>query len=86
MILQIYAVKDSATDQFGSPMFLMAAGQATRSFVDQVNKQEQDNPLYMHPDDYSLYHLGEFDTNAGTFNAKAPELVIRGKDAKVKQS
>lgn len=82
MILQVYAVKDTATDQFGTPMFLIAAGQAVRSFRDQVNKNDPENPLYLHPDDYILYSMGEFDTVSGIFTTTPPALVIRAKDCK----
>jgi len=34
MILRIFSVRDSATSQFGNPMFLIADGQAIRSFQD----------------------------------------------------
>lgn len=80
MITLIFCVKDRATDNFGNPMFLMATGQATRSFSDEVNRKEAGNQLNMHPDDFDLYQLGTFDSETGTFQSYAPELVVRGKD------
>jgi len=76
----IFCVKDRATDMFGTPMFLMATGQATRSFSDEVNRKEAGNQLNMHPDDFDLYQLGTFDSESGSFLTHAPELVVRGKD------
>lgn len=76
----IFCVKDRATNLFGTPMFLMATGQATRSFSDEVNRKEAGNQLNSHPDDFDLYTLGFFDSDAGAFETFAPELVVRGKD------
>lgn len=76
----IFCVKDRATNLFGTPMFLMATGQATRSFSDEVNRKEAGNQLNMHPDDFDLYQLGYFDSDDGSFETHAPELVVRGKD------
>lgn len=80
MKLGIYVVKDRATDVFGQPMFLMASGQAVRSFTDEINRDAADNQLFRHPDDFDLYDLGEFDNESGEFDTFAPRLVTRGKD------
>lgn len=82
MKLKIYVVRDTATDQYGNPMFLIASGQAMRSFTDEVNRAEKDNQMYMHPDDFELYELGEYETATGKFETKEPELKLRGKDVK----
>lgn len=84
MKLLIFAVRDRATDMFGNPMFLMADGQAIRSFTDEINNGDVKNPLFMHPDDYDLYKLGEFDTSTGLFETGRPEQVSIGKMVKVR--
>lgn len=76
----IFCVKDRATNMFGNPMFLVATGQATRSFSDEVNRKAADNQLNLHPDDFDLYVLGQFDSDDGSFETHAPDLVVRGKD------
>jgi Phage ORF5 protein len=80
MKMHIFSVKDRATDQFGAPMFMLAEGQAKRSFSDEVNRQAQDNQLYQHPDDFDLYFLGHWYSENATFEVEAPTLVVRGKD------
>lgn len=80
MILRICAVKDTAVQEFGTPQFVMANGQAVRSFKDEVNRRADDNALSKHPDDYEMYSVGEFDTASGLFVTHPPELLIRGKD------
>lgn len=85
MKLHIYCVRDTAIAQYGNPMFLVARGQAIRSFTDEVNRASDDNQMYKHPDDFELYELGEYDSTEAKFETKTPELVIRGKDIKVRE-
>lgn len=80
MILEIFCVKDRATETFGNPMFLISAGQAIRSFGDEINRAAEDNQLYKHPDDFDLYSLGKWSSDNGTFSVDAPTVVVRGKD------
>lgn len=84
MKMKIYAVRDRATDQYGTPMFFVASGQAMRSFTDEINRAEKDNQLYQHPDDFDLYELGEYETNTGKFETKEPEMKVIGKDVKLR--
>jgi len=85
MILEIFAVRDRATDAFGNPMFLQSHGQAIRSFTDEVNRSEKDNPLYQHPDDFDLYCLGKYDTEFGTFIQDVPpKQILLGKTCAIR--
>lgn len=84
MKLKMFAIRDRATDSFGNPMFLISAGQALRSFTDEVNRADKDNQLYQHPDDFDLYSLGEYETNSGTFDATLPSMVAAGKTVAIR--
>lgn len=84
MKLFIFAVRDSASDQFGNPMFLISSGQAMRSFTDEVNREAPDNLMFQHPDDFELFELGEFDTVSGVFDTTRPISVTSGKAAKIR--
>lgn len=84
MKIQIYAVRDRATDQYGNPFYTLAHGQAIRGFTDQVNGKEN-NELAHHPEDFDLYHLGEYETETGHFTTKDPEMIAIGKNVKVKE-
>jgi len=77
----VVAVFDSATGTFGQPFFVPAEGAAVRSFRDEVNRSAADNSLFMHPEDYTLYALGKYDDEEGTFEGNKAVLV-RGKDMK----
>lgn len=80
MKLHMFAIRDIATTQFGNPMFLMTKGQAIRGFTDEVNRKDENNMLNKHPEDYELYELGTFETEAGTFETSSPKQVITGKE------
>lgn len=84
MKLQMFAVRDRATDMFGTPMFLQSRGQAIRSFTDEVNRQAEDNQLYRHPEDFDLYFMGVFSTDDGSFDACRPEQLVIGKDVAIR--
>jgi len=85
MRLYIFAVRDIATAQYGTPMFLIAEGQAVRSFSDEINRSAADNALYMHPDDYELFFLGAYDTETGKIDPLPdPKSIVAGKTVKVR--
>lgn len=84
MILNICTVKDRAADAYGRPMFVPSTGVAIRSFSDEINRNNADNQLYNHPDDFDLYELGSFDDNTGLFSLhEQPKLLSLGKQVKI---
>ena len=80
----ICTVKDRAADAYGRPMFVPSAGVAIRSFSDEINRNNADNQLFNHPDDFDLYELGEFDDNSGLFSLhEQPKLLSLGNQVKI---
>jgi hypothetical protein len=80
----ICTVKDRAADAYGRPMFVPSAGVAIRSFSDEINRNNAENQLYNHPDDFDLYELGEFDDNTAIFSLhEQPKLLSLGKQVKI---
>lgn len=79
----VFAVRDRAADSFGAPFVQVARGQAIRSFSDEINRAAPDNQLYLHPDDFDLFELGEFDDSTGLYNTAIPKQIAVGKDLKV---
>ena len=80
----IVSIHDTATQAFGRPVFTHSSGQAIRSFTDEVNREDAGSDLYKHPDDFTLYLLGEFDDSTGHMQSLAtPSVLIRGKDARI---
>lgn len=84
MKLVLCTVKDRAADAYGRPMFVPSVGVAIRSFSDEVNRDDPENQLNRHPDDFDLYELGEFDDNTGLFALhEQPKLLSLGKQVKI---
>lgn len=84
MKLVLCTVKDRAADAYGRPMFVPSVGVALRSFSDEVNREDSENQLNKHPDDFDLYELGEFDDNTGLFALhEQPKLLSLGKQVKI---
>ena len=67
--LFVVAVYDSAAETYMQPWFVTAKGLAIRSFMDEVNRAAEGNPLYAHPDDFRLVYLGEYDNVSGVFHS-----------------
>lgn len=63
----IVCVRDIKADLFHTPGFVPTIGGAIREFGDQVNREDKANLLYQHPEDFELYHLGNYDDNSALF-------------------
>jgi len=80
MKMEIVAIHDRAADAFGRPFFCNALGQAIRSFQDEINRSGENNEMNRHPDDYDLFHLGEYDDNTGALTSlEEPKQIAIGK-------
>lgn len=85
MKLKVFAVRDSATAQYGTPMFLISEGQAIRSFSDEVNRNAENNQIFAHPDDFELFSLGSFDTDTAVMECVSPPVsLVTGKSVKIR--
>jgi len=78
MNLQMFSIKDQAIDEFDRPFFSPSTGLAIRMFGDEINNDQ--SPMHRHPTDYTLHHLGTFDTTSGEFVTIPPVQVSRGVD------
>lgn len=73
-------VRDVKADGFATPFFLPTLGLAERSFSDEVNRA--DSTMNLHPDDYSLYHVGYFDEEQGRLEPlDVPVLLMQASQA-----
>lgn len=72
----VVAVYDARVQAFLNPIFCTTKGEAIRSFSDAVADDRA--PFKAHPEDYSLFVLGEFDEGLGVFDntVPAPELLV----------
>jgi len=69
MLVQIFAIYDSKAESYLQPFFSQTRGSAIRAFTDSVNDTTGESQFAKHPEDYTLFHLGEFDDQ----NAKLTE-------------
>lgn len=83
MRYKIVAVRDRAADVFAQPFFVASIGVAIRSFTDEVNRKDENNGFYKHPEDFDLYLMGEYDDSDGSFECMQPKQICVGKDVRV---
>ncbi|WNK12856.1 MAG: nonstructural protein [Microvirus sp.] len=77
----VLAVFDAAVGAFARPIFVPSQGLGIRVFMDEVGRKAADNPMQAHPQDFSLFRLGEFDEKSGMFESLAvPERVAQAID------
>lgn len=77
-ILEIFAVRDVISDTYGRPFYSPNVASGVRSITMEVNNAHMDNMLHTHPDDFELYHLGQFNDATGTFEPfQQPKFLLR---------
>lgn len=74
---------DAGAEAYARPFFVQAKGLAIRHFVDEVNRQAPDNPMFVHFSSFNLFCLGTWDdSDAGFELFPTPELLMSGVNAK----
>lgn len=80
--MKIVTVRDIVANAYGNPMFVASLGGAIRSFSDEINKTDG-NQLALHPEDYEMYHHGEFVPETGEFEIlEKPVQIAAAKNLK----
>ncbi|QCQ84989.1 nonstructural protein [Blackfly microvirus SF02] len=67
MILTIVATRDIKANAFAQPQFVQNIGHYMRAFSDEVNRKDENNLLWKHPEDFEIYELGKYDDNTAEF-------------------
>lgn len=65
MKIKIYSIYDSKAQAFNSPFYARSKGEAIRNFQHMANEDKPDNMVWHYPEDYSLFELGDFDSEKG---------------------
>lgn len=73
---KIYAVYDSKAESYTPPFFEHAEGRALRTFADCCN--DKGHQFGKHPEDYTIFRLGEYDDNTGTITQDKISSVASG--------
>lgn len=80
----VCAIYDRIAQIHGVPVYNNSKGSMVRGFADTINRPDENNQLYKHPDDYDLYYLGEYDDAHATHELiDKPELLARGASVKI---
>lgn len=75
-MLKMFSIFDHKALSYSRPFFCKTQGEATRMFMDEVNRPNPDNMLYNHPADFTLYYVGSFDEQTGEVLPEAPSFRI----------
>lgn len=77
MIVKCYAIYDAKISQYRLAVFDVEDGGAMRQFSDAVNDSSvSNNPWNKHPEDFSLWHVGEFNTINGDLKKCTPVNLV----------
>lgn len=71
--MQCFSIRDNASATYDQPFLRPNVVTAIRSITDALN--DPASPWAKHPEDYALYHLGEWDDTTGEFNSHAPQHI-----------
>lgn len=63
---KVFVVKDAKVEAYGTPFVAQATGAAIRSFSDEVNRTDGESQVAKHPEDFTLFEIGEYDDQTGT--------------------
>ena len=69
----IFTIYDSKAETFNAPFFMTNEPQAVRGFSDAVNNPE--TPYGKHPEDYTLFLIGEYDDTTAEIITIAPKSI-----------
>lgn len=75
MIYPVYCIRDAVLDAFEPPFVALHDAAASRSFRNALD--DSDSPYSKNRADYSLWRVGEFDTDAG-LTAAPPVRLMSG--------
>lgn len=74
MIHKIFCVRDQQAAAYLPPFFLPTNGMATRVFADCIN--DPSHQFGAHPEDFSLWLIGQYDDVTGTVDPITPSTCL----------
>lgn len=76
----VYSIRDNKMGSFNVPVLIENDAVAVRQFGDLISRGG-DSVMSIHPEDFTLYKLGEFDSSTGKFtNLDCPSALATGSD------
>jgi hypothetical protein len=81
----IISLRDVVANLYTTPTFHNSKGSALRAFSNEVNRADENNTIYKHPNDFEIYALGTFDDEHAEFEPYSkPELLGLARDYVIK--
>ena len=74
MTKQIYTLRDNTVEVYNQPFYTFSKEQAERDMLYMAN--DKDHNIGKNPEQYALYHLGEYDDSTGKFNLNDAPLHV----------
>lgn len=74
----VCSIWDAKVGSYNRPFVVQSIGQAIRSFGDEVKRPSREdnlNPLFDHPEDFTLFQLGFWDDLTGDFANEIVSLI-----------
>lgn len=76
MKLQTFSIYDSKAKAYLPPWYMHNTDMALRVFADCCNAT--DHQFSKNPEDYTLFHIGEFDDESGKITPDTPKSIANG--------
>ena len=70
---QMYSLLDHTAQVFLNPLQFTNDGDAIRWFGTQVNTENKDNMIHVHPEQFTLFRLADYDDKLGTYHPRDVE-------------
>lgn len=70
----MFSIFDTKAAVFGTPFFMPREGMAIRALQDLVNDGQ--SMVNKHPEDFSLYHIGDFEDETASFDSVKPRNLV----------
>lgn len=71
---KIFSIYDGKAKIFNTPFFMATLGMAVRAFQDIA--QDQNTMICRHPEDFTLYEIGEYEDGTAKLTEKIPMQLI----------
>lgn len=77
MRMQLFSIRDAKVETWHPPMAFRTIGEAERQFGDLVNAPASESVVAAHPEDYTMYMVGEFDAATGLVSGCQAQEIAR---------
>lgn len=79
MEVRFYSIRDNKAETFSSPFSALNDATAARMFQNEINRGTADNNMYLHPEDFQLFHIFNMDMETGgVMLPQVPKSLVSG--------